>query len=164
MKADAEARQRIDDAVQELECINPTDSPGLSEGMGGNWVVRYSDAPPPSNGVLGPFLGMAYQNIDLEKETYENLLKVGGNEAWLRASLIATWDVLDGTRWKVYFQSLSISLLGVVLFSKRFEDVTRIWKFTYLDEHTRVMRAGRTGRDEDDVLFFMERVVESSSG
>ena len=63
IRADSRTRIQIDEIVQKLEALNPTDSPALSDGMEGCWVVDYSDAPPPSNGVLGPFVGIAYQVV-----------------------------------------------------------------------------------------------------
>ena len=67
--------------------------------------MLYTDAPPPSNGQLGPFSafkGVAKQVIDLQKGTYKNELYVGGRgtdedeNAWLSAVLEATWKEWDG--------------------------------------------------------------------
>ena len=44
----------------------------------GCWRVIYSTAPPPSNGQLfGPICGTAFQSIDKEEKTYENVLALG---------------------------------------------------------------------------------------
>jgi len=156
VKAEDSTRRAVEAALAALEAANPTPSPALSHGMAGEWA--YSDAPPPSNGVLGPFTGRAFQNIDLAAGEYENLLKVGdGDRPWLSASLVATWEVLDDSTWKVFFRDITIRLGGVPLLRKRFQDTTRVWKVTYLDADTRIMRAGRTGAPEDDFVFYMQR-------
>ena len=67
---------------------------------------------------------------------------------------------------------VGVELFGVELFSKTFDDVTRAWDQTFVDEEFRVVRAARTlealakanarGRravagDEDDCVFVMRR-------
>ena len=59
--------------------------------------------------------------------------------------------------WKVTFDSLQIKVFGVPLVRKEFENTSRVWKMTYVDDETRIVRAGRTGRSEDDVVFYMSR-------
>ncbi len=88
--------------------------------------------------------------------------------------------------WKVDFQTLTIRLFGIPLVTKKFENTSRIWKMSFLDEQTRVgkdsdlcyvcasccyselsqlpiheksqkVRAGRTGKDEDNMVFYMSR-------
>lgn len=60
--------------------------------------------------------------------------------------------------WKVTFLRLNFSLFGNQLISKEFpEGVSRIWRTTYLDEVTRIVRAGRTGLPEDEYVFYMKR-------
>lgn len=61
------------------------------------------------------------------------------------------------TCWKVTFDKLRISVFGNAIFEKIFEDTARVWKMTYVDESTRIVRAGRTGESEDDVVFYMSR-------
>ncbi len=178
--------------------------------------MLYTDAPPPSNGQLGPFSvfkGVAKQVIDLQKKTYKNELYVGGRgtdedeNAWLSAVLEATWQEWDGvyldrgdrddhgdhdgnddtsintrtrtavdstavdstaaaavdhgaTTWRVDFVSLTLSIFQVPIFTQNFQAGTaRTWKMTYLDDDTRIVRAGRTGRGEDDWIFYMRRGV-----
>jgi hypothetical protein len=60
--------------------------------------VQYTTAPPPSNGKLGPFVGVARQMIDLDKKTYTNYLSVPGdiNKEWISARLEATFEEWDG--------------------------------------------------------------------
>jgi len=149
--------------------------------MNGPWVVLYTDAPPPSNGQLLLWRGIAKQVIDLEGGRYRNELYVGGSgldedkDAWLKAVLDASWEEWDGTyldnsggradfadygasTWKVTFEKLSISLLDLPVFTQQFKEGTaRTWKMTYLDDNTRVVRAGKTGKEDDDWLFYMRR-------
>jgi hypothetical protein len=75
VRADGITRSEVEALLAKLEASNPTPEPAISAGMDGDWAVAYTDAPPPSNGVLGPFTGRAFQNIDLQAGEYENLLK-----------------------------------------------------------------------------------------
>lgn len=149
--------------------------------MDGPWVVLYTDAPPPSNGQLLVWKGIAKQVIDLQVGRYRNELYVGGKgededqDAWLKAVLDARWEEWDGayldnsgdtapgadfgaSTWKVTFECLKISLFDVPLFTQQFKESTaRTWKMTYLADNTRIVRAGKTGREDDDLLFYMRR-------
>lgn len=187
--------------------------------MDGKWIVDYSTAPPPSNGKLGPFVGIARQIIDLSAGTYVNYLSVPGEveKEWLSARLEATfveWDgeLLEDDRssereeeedeieeksvvvpkeetffesltslfrrdetagdngaddavpdygadsWKVDFKTLTIKVFGFPFLTQKFKEGTsRVWRMSYLDEDTRIVRAGRTGREKDAMLFYMSR-------
>jgi hypothetical protein len=214
----------IEQLVKELEVRCPFDEPARNPLMDGRWIVDYTTAPPPSNGKLGPFVGVARQIIDLEAGTYTNYLSVPGEikKEWLSATLDATFEEWDGSllkddripedeestidnetpvvsetpsqpqeesifdklgltsifqskesknddtsidfgrdSWKVDFKTLSIKVFGFPLYSMKFKEGTsRVWRMSYLDEATRVVRAGRTGNDEDAMLFYMSRDVE----
>ena len=65
------------------------------------------------------------------------------------------------SNWLVTFQSLSIKFLGVQLFEKKFDATQRVWRTTYVDDQTRIVRAGRTGRKEDELVFYMTRAKDS---
>ena len=151
-------------------------APARDPRMDGPWIVLYTDAPPPSNGQLLFWKGIAKQVINLEGGRYRNELYVDNDQdAWLTAILDARWEEWDGvyldksgdsslgidfgsSTWKVTFESLTISLFGVSIFRQQFNQVTaRIWKMTYLDDQTRVVRAGKTGRDNDNLVFYMRR-------
>ena len=172
-------RAAVEAAVSALEARNPTARPAASDLQAGNWEVIYSTAPPPSNGSLGPFRGVAYQDINLADKSYVNVLSVPPAD-WLGARLVADWAPADGDDddrlWTVSFREVSVYLLGFRLFTKTFENTTRVWDQTYVDEDTRVVRAARTmegltraaarGRtavagDEDDCVFVMRRAPES---
>ncbi|KAL3768973.1 hypothetical protein ACHAW5_005541 [Stephanodiscus triporus] len=107
--------------------------------------------------------------------------------AWLTAVLDASWNEWDGvyldsadveiqsssldnnerkyvgedhgaTTWKVDFVSLTLSIFHVPIFTQQFKKGTsRTWKMTYLDDDTRIVRAGKTGRGQDDWIFYMKR-------
>mmetsp|Transcript_14399 Transcript_14399/g.22487 ORF Transcript_14399/g.22487 Transcript_14399/m.22487 type:complete len:349 (-) Transcript_14399:162-1208(-) len=236
--------ETIDALLTKLESTNTLKEPTRSSLTGGSWTVGYTTAPPPSNGQLGPFRGIAQQVIDIEGRTYKNVLIVPPNE-WLKASLDAVWEEWDGefieddeesiskwtgkktgieqeeesdpptateeiespqqgeeiassttflldrmkgfftgggttnetpmsteatiidygaTCWRVTFDQLTISLFGTPIFTKKFDKGTqRIWRTTYLDETTRIVRAGRTGLPDDEIPFYMTRTPPTST-
>lgn len=218
-----EKKSKINSLVQELESKCPFPEPARSPLMGGKWIVDYTTAPPPSNGKLGPFEGIARQIIDLDAGTYTNYLSVPGeiDKEWLSARLEATFEEWDGVllkddrsssdeveieqgssfrekasdsvgtpelgwfdsiisifntdsnnsntptlspdygkeNWKVDFKTLTIKIFGFPIVQKTFDEGTsRVWKMSYLDgDGTRIVRAGRTGKDDDAMLFYMSR-------
>jgi len=221
LSASPEKRTRIDSLVQSLESLCPYDEPARMPEMEGRWIVDYTTAPPPSNGKLGPFEGIARQIIDLDDRTYVNYLSVPGDieKEILSAKLEATFEEWDGkvlkddrmsddiddsrdgydelpasisnerpastnwlqsvtsifqgqqqqfqesepdygaNSWKVDFKTLTIQLFGFKILEESFDEGTsRVWKMSYLDKYgTRVVRAGRTGKDEDALLFYMQK-------
>jgi hypothetical protein len=98
LSASPQQQATIDALIQCLEKKCPIKEPARSPLMGGNWVVEYTTAPPPSNGKLGPFFGVARQIIDLENKMYTNYLSVPGDmkKEWLSARLEATFEEWDG--------------------------------------------------------------------
>lgn len=145
----------------------------------GTWRVLYTNAPPPSDGTLGPLRGESFQVVDASERRYENVLSVPP-ESWLRVVLRARYepmDTVDARMWKVRFEDVTVRLFDRFDAVKKTFDpnaTTRIWQTTYLDENCRIVRAGRTeeavreararGRkakagDEDDCLFVMVREV-----
>ncbi len=98
LNASPEKVSQIDALVQKLEAECPLPEPARSPLMGGKWIVDYTTAPPPSNGKLGPFAGIARQIIDLDAGTYSNYLSVPGDieKEWLSATLVATFEEWDG--------------------------------------------------------------------
>lgn len=146
----------------------------------GTWRVLYTNAPPPSDGTLGPLRGESFQVVDASERRYENVLSVPP-ESWLRVVLRARYEpmdeVVDPRTWKVRFEDVTVRLFDRFDAVKKTFDpnaTTRIWQTTYLDENCRIVRAGRTeeavreararGRkakagDEDDCLFVMVREV-----
>eukprot|EP00958_Prasinococcus_capsulatus_P010175 scaffold993_cov393-Prasinococcus_capsulatus_cf.AAC.12 len=55
--------------------------------LDGAWEVRYTTAPPPSNGQLGPFGGVAVQRIDMSNTAYVNELSIPSPEVVRRLYL-----------------------------------------------------------------------------
>lgn len=105
LSASSDQQKKIDSLVRELELKCPLKEPARSSLMEGKWIVEYTTAPPPSNGKLGPFVGIARQIIDLDQGTYTNYLSVPGEieKEWLSARLEATYvewngDLLDDAR------------------------------------------------------------------
>jgi len=173
-------RAEVHQLLTKLESLCPLSEPTRDPRMEGSWIVEYTDAPPPSNGQL-LFKGIAKQVIDLQSKTYRNELYVGGSgvdkdeNAWLSAILDARWEEWDGvyldesgcvsdetdvggSTWKVDFESITLSLFQRPLFKQQFSAGTsRTWRMSYLDDDTRIVRAGKTGRGEDDWIFYMRR-------
>lgn len=199
LSASAEQKSTMEAQIRALEAACPLTAPARDPRMGGGWEVLYTTAPPPSNGQLGPFVGVAKQEIDLDGGGYKNILQVGENN-WLTAVLDASWVEWDGTllvdkgggekwreavveldgdggggegendessnleakeasspfhglmkmlggqnkekggtetpdygatSWKVDFQTITISLFGIPLFTQTFpDDTARVWKMT----------------------------------
>lgn len=177
LRCDDARRAAVERAISALERLNPTPAPAASPLQAGSWEVMYSTAPPPSNGALGPFLGTAYQDIDVNGGTYVNRLVLPRD--WLGAELSARWERVgeDPSLWRVAFDDVVVFAFRRRLFAKTFRDVERVWDQTFVDADTRVVRAARTmvglrgerarGRravagDEDDCVFVMKRVAEST--
>ena len=134
---------RVDELCRQLEARNPTARPataGLST-LEGDWCVRWSDAPPPSNGALGPFMGDARQIVDTGAKTYENRLVLGP----LTVSLLADFEARDSGSLRVRFRTISPQLLGVGPTITFPEGTERTWLLTYCDADLRLVRAGVDG-------------------
>ena len=92
-----EQRSTIEAEIRALEAACPLDEPARDGKMAGAWEVLYTTAPPPSNGKLGPFVGVAKQAIDLVGGGYKNILQVGSaDNVWLSAVLDASWEEWNG--------------------------------------------------------------------
>jgi len=141
-----EDRIMIDDLTRQVEALNTTPNPSQSKLAAGTWRVRYSTAPSPSNGQLGPFFGTVLQSVDLESGIYANELLIGKETPWLSATLLADWDdLMDGSNWNVSFRTITLSLFGRELFTKEFDEgACRIWTTTFIDDDMRIVRAGPT--------------------
>ena len=109
LRCDDARRAAAERAISALERLNPTPAPAASALQAGSWEVMYSTAPPPSNGALGPFPGVAYQDIDLESGTYVNRLVLERPD-WLGASLSARWERVgeDPSLWRVVFDDVVV--------------------------------------------------------
>ncbi len=146
MGVPAATRQRVDELARSLERSNPTAQPA-TDGIGaldGRWRVRYSDAPPPSNGALGPLVGEAYQIVDVASSTYINELSLFGGG--VRLSLAADFKPSDDDSLRVAFRTIALSVGALTLPPFKFPAGTeRTWVLTYTDADTRIVRAGVDG-------------------
>ena len=177
MRVPAETAAQVDAQCAELEARSPTRSPARG-GIGaidGRWRVRWSDAPPPSNGALGPIAGEAYQIVDAAGKTYSNELALGGGA--LTITLAASFEPSGDASLRVAFRTLTAAVFGLRLPPITFPAGTeRTWLLTYTDDDFRIVRAGvdggrSTARDAgligadegeaaDSYLFVMSREVE----
>eukprot|EP00977_Amphora_coffeiformis_P001464 scaffold294_cov221-Amphora_coffeaeformis.AAC.20 len=124
---------------------------------------------------------------DSNTASYQNLLRVPPND-WLMAVLDGVYEDWDGTllsdeksnsqqdtptttkpklgwgarHWKVTFLKLTISVFGFPLIQKEFPpDTSRVWRTTYMQDNIRIVRAGKTGRLSDEVIFYTKRQPNS---
>jgi len=174
--------QQVNAACRELERENPNANSAALDALQGTWKVRYSDAPPPSNGALGPFRGRAYQVVDVSSRTYTNELSVfsGALDVKLSASFEPKEPPagLSSVALRVAFETIQFSLFGLGLPAVKFPQGTeRTWLLTYTDDDTRLVRAGvdggrSTARDvgllqkeegeaADSYLFVLTRATEA---
>jgi len=176
LRLPADVRDRVDELCSNLESMNPTAAPataGISS-ADGRWQVRFSDAPPPSNGALGPLRGAAFQIIDVASKSYVNELSLFGGA--LTLSLAADFEPSGDASLRVAFRTITIALLGAAFPPITFPAGTeRTWLLTYVDSDTRIVRAGVDGGrstarelgliDEDEgqaadaYLFYMTRAA-----
>ena len=168
--------------ITKLEALEDvTAEPNRSPDFLGTWHTWWTNCPPPSDGTLGPFRGTSEQKIGTAA-SYQNFLRVPPND-WLMAVLDGVYEDWDGVvlgssssssnnnapvetpvqdwgarHWKVTFLKLTISLFGFPLIQNEFPpDTSRVWRTTYMQDHIRVVRAGKTGRLEDEVIFYTKR-------
>lgn len=136
----------VDALCRQLEQRNPISKPATQgiQALNGRWRVRYSDAPPPSNGALGPFVGEAYQMVDVYTNTYSNQLVLLGG--LLDVTLCAEFTASSDSSLRVMFRTITATFGGLSFPSIRFPDGTeRTWLLTYTDDDFRVVRAGVDG-------------------
>lgn len=162
--------------INQLESLEDSKAePNRSPEFPGEWHTWWTDCPPPSNGQLGPFTGTSEQMIaDKTSASYQNILRVPPND-WLKAVLDGIYEDWDGSlltsgervtpaldwgarHWKVTFLKLTISVFGFPLVQKEFPpDTARVWRTTYMKDNVRIVRAGKTGRLEEETIFYTKR-------
>ena len=104
--------------------------------------------------------GVYLDNDDANDESGENENDSSKRSNTNTASSSTPPAIIDhgATTWRVDFVSLTLSIFQLPIFTQNFQKGTaRTWKMTYLDEDTRIVRAGKTGRGEDDWIFYMRR-------
>ena len=103
--------------------------------------------------MLGPFQGTSSQRIGHDG-AYQNFLNVAPND-WLTATLDGVWEDWDGVviRDKADKVPENVSTPD----PSRDWGASRVWRTTYLKDDVRIVRAGKTGRREDEVYFYTRR-------
>lgn len=185
------AVETLEPLFTQIEAQSTYDEPNRASIYKETWHVWYTDCPPPSDGKLGPFQGSAEQDITPSgSNAYNNILRLppnSGDNEWLTVVLRGIWEDWDGIEldssnnddasvstlkknedwgskfWKVTFLSLEFSLFGNLLKSIDFPPNTaRVWRTTFLDETTKIVRASKTGRKDDESVFYMKRTERPS--
>lgn len=176
--------------IERIENVNAYSEPNRSPTYKGQWYTWYTNCPPPSNGQLGPFQGSSEQEIPSQGNSYDNILRLPPNskDSWLSVTLEGIWEdwngimldadeSTDGNKvndsqdwganyWKVTFKRLNFRLFGNKVFTQDFPpNVARVWRTTYLDDETgtRIVRAGQTGRTDDEYVFYLKRTPRPTS-
>lgn len=137
-------QKEITSIVQALEKLN-TSVPKISSSpkLNGNWRLIYTTNEGSSAGKLGPWIGRVNQIIDIEGNTYENVVCLG--PSLLVGRLKATWDTLSNNVWRVKFIDIELKLLNTVTLLKKPLQATGIWRMTYLDDSLRILYASGEG-------------------
>jgi len=157
--ATQEQRLEVDDITKFLERTNPSPKPAISPLNIGMWKLLYTDYSPagPSSGKLGPFIGDVYQKLEPELNRITNILQVAVPP--IEGSLTAKQTILDDKTWRIAFERVENSIAGIPLPSKTFPldgqegSQVRLWKYTYLDNDLRILRAGREHDNPEEFLF-----------
>lgn len=153
-------------------CLRTCAATTNAQALDGTWRVRYSNCVPPSNGQLGPFVGLPLQVVDISKGSYQNRLAFLNKG--IQVVLSADWKVRDSETWIVTFRTLALEVLGRQVLELKFPKATsKTWCMTYTDADTRLVRAGSDGAyspsrelglyasdaglAKDSFLFFMTR-------
>ena len=150
-------RAEIASLAADCEALNPTRNPASSPLMLGQWRLLYTDLTPaaPSSGRLGPFTGAVFQELSAGR--IRNLLQVG-SPALVSAELCAAAQVADKQTWRIAFQTVSVNLGPLRLYSRDFgEREVREWRITYLDGGLRIMRARNPAAGGEGFLFVLAR-------
>ena len=112
----------------------------------------------PPNDWLMAVLDGVYEDWDgtlltgAENEEYDNQQQQQPGTA-----TVSTFD-WGARHWKVTFLKLTISVFGLPLIQKEFPPGTaRVWRTTYMQDNVRIVRAGKTGRTSDEVIFYTKR-------
>ena len=79
------------------------------------------------------------RNDDNDVSSPNNIFSIFQDLFTLKANVKKSTNVDYGAdSWKVEFQTLTIKAFGFQLIKKEFENISRIWKMSYLDEETRI--------------------------
>lgn len=139
IKASSNQKQIISDNVKLLEKQNKITKISSSPKLNGTWQLLYTTNEGSSAGKVGPFIGNVFQIIDQPQKTYVNKVTILNNI--FDATLSANWKELKPQLWQVQFLDLKFKLFGTKLSESKFNDVTGIWRTTYLDDNMRILYA-----------------------
>lgn len=125
-KATEEVRKSIIDTVDQIQEIN-CDTNMTSVPLMGEHVLLYTDTPNTPQ-YIGPFKGKTTQRF-LNESTFQNVLSLGP----LSLAINADRKVMDGSRIKLLFKGLDITLFGKNVVEKEM-DAKGVWKIVYCGE------------------------------
>lgn len=152
VEASATLRTEIAGLVTQLERTNKVKKLTSSPLIGGNWKLLFTTNDGSSAGKIGPFVGDVFQEVDLDKRSYNNLVNLGP----LTGRLTATWDNLSDQLWKVKFQELDLILFGLKLKTSPLS-AEGTWRMTYLDEDLRILFAKGGKNLEKENIYILSK-------
>ena len=154
LKATDETRSEIAAIAKSLAAFNGIKSIASSPAMTGNWKLLYTTNGGNSAGKLGPFVGRVDQTIDVPSNRYINYVRVGPGV--LQGALSASWDNINANTWKVNFLDIEIKVFGIPVKKNVFNDVSGIWKMTFLDDDLRILYAqGRSKEVNEENIYIL---------
>ena len=102
-----EEKDSVEEVIQSVEQYQDKDA-NIEDLAMGYWRVIYSTlAAIERTGHRPNRRTAAFQSINKDNATYENVLAVGN---WLTLRLKATYEVLENNRWTVTFKSIQVEL------------------------------------------------------
>lgn len=132
-------REEIQTIIKELEQTNKINTISKSAKFNGLWKLLYTTNDGSSAGKFGPFVGKVTQDIRLSDQQYVNNVNFLDNN--VRLSLLASWDVLEPSKVRVNFLTISFHLFNKQVFSRPFPPVSGVWRMTFLDDNMRILWA-----------------------
>eukprot|EP00611_Tribonema_gayanum_P025863 TRINITY_DN6004_c1_g1_i1.p1 TRINITY_DN6004_c1_g1~~TRINITY_DN6004_c1_g1_i1.p1 ORF type:complete len:275 (+),score=81.73 TRINITY_DN6004_c1_g1_i1:30-827(+) len=152
IKASEAQREAIKGAINKLVKINPTKAPAKSDKSTGVWNLVYTTSSESSAGKLGPFVGKVTQDVDVSTVKYVNVVDLG----LVRGELGATWTVENASQWRVIFQNIKFSVLGVALLNKEIS-AEGLWTLSYLDDDFRILTARSLARSDGGNVYILAK-------
>ena len=133
-KASEEIRKSIIDIVDTIEEMKINREKDMTSiPLNGEHDLLYTDTPNTPQ-YIGPFKGKTTQNF-IDEIFFQNVLSLGP----VSFAISADRQVMDGSRIKLFFKGLTISLFGKSVVQKEL-DAKGVWKFIYYGEVERSSR------------------------
>ena len=128
-KASEEIRKSIMDIVDSIEEMksNQLEKNMTSVPLSGEHDLLYTDTPNTPQ-YIGPFKGKTTQKF-IDETSFQNVLSLGP----ISFAISADRQIMDGSRIKLFFKGLTISLFGNSVVQKEL-DAKGVWKFVYYGE------------------------------